>query len=165
MITNKIKQLDELIPVLETQRREGKRIVFTNGCFDILHSGHALYLEAAKAEGDVLVIGLNSDASIGRLKGKERPIMPQTERLIVIAALESVDYVTLFEDDTPLELIRAIVPDVLVKGGDWTVKDIVGSDIVLAKGGSVKSLILREGISTSLIISNIKDKQSGNTDG
>ncbi len=132
-----------------------KRIVFTNGCFDILHSGHVLYLEAAKAEGDILVVGVNSDASIKRLKGNNRPIVHQQDRMIVLAALEAVDYVVLFDEDTPLELIRMISPDVLVKGGDWAPADIVGSDIVLHRGGSVKSLIFKDGVSSSDIIEKI----------
>ncbi|MBM4403597.1 MAG: D-glycero-beta-D-manno-heptose 1-phosphate adenylyltransferase [Candidatus Cloacimonetes bacterium] len=165
MIITKIKTLNELITALEQHRALGRRIVFTNGCFDILHSGHALYLEAAKALGDVLVVGVNSDASIRRLKGESRPIISQDDRLIMLAALGSVDYVTLFEDDTPLELIRAALPDVLVKGGDWTADNIVGSDIVIANGGMVKSLMFKAGMSTSAIIERVKNDRSGGNHG
>jgi len=161
MITAKIKILEELVSAIGDHRRTGKRIVFTNGCFDILHSGHALYLEAAKAEGDILVVGVNSDASVKRLKGDMRPIISQSERLIMIAALEAVDYVTLFDEDTPLNLILSIIPNVLVKGGDWQISEIVGSDIVLAHGGTVKSLIFRDGMSSSTIISRIRETDNG----
>jgi len=139
------KIVKKLVPI-------NKKIVFTNGCFDILHAGHVQYLQAAKALGDVLVVGLNSDASVKRLKGEYRPINNEHDRAIVIAALAAVDYVIIFNEDTPYELIKQIQPDVLVKGGDWAVEDIVGHDIVLAKGGVVKSLLFIEGQSTTSII-------------
>ncbi|MDD2683066.1 MAG: D-glycero-beta-D-manno-heptose 1-phosphate adenylyltransferase [Candidatus Cloacimonetes bacterium] len=135
---------------------QGQKVVFTNGCFDILHAGHVLYLEEARRLGDVLVLGLNSDASVRRLKGDSRPINPQSERSIVVAALEAVDFVCIFDEDTPYELIKALQPDVLVKGGDWQVQDIVGSDLVLAAGGEVRSLSFSEGLSSSNIIARIK---------
>jgi D-beta-D-heptose 7-phosphate kinase/D-beta-D-heptose 1-phosphate adenosyltransferase len=131
-------------------KAEGKRIVFTNGCFDILHTGHVRYLRAAKKPGDILVIGLNADASVSRLK-PGRPINPEAERAEVLASLAVVDYVTLFSEDTPYELIKYLGPDVLVKGGDWKREDIVGSDIV----PEVQSLPYVEGSSTTEIIQRI----------
>ncbi|MFB3844969.1 MAG: D-glycero-beta-D-manno-heptose 1-phosphate adenylyltransferase [Candidatus Cloacimonadaceae bacterium] len=133
-----------------------KQIVFTNGCFDILHAGHVQYLEQAKKLGDILVVGLNSDASVRRLKGENRPINKQEDRALVLAALGFVDYIIIFEEDTPYELIKIVNPDVLVKGGDWKETDIIGADIVQAKGGIVLSLPLRPGLSTSKIIEEIK---------
>lgn len=130
----------------------GKSIVFTNGCFDILHAGHVAYLSQAKTLGDILVLGLNSDASVRRLKGASRPVNTQDNRALVLAGLSAVDYVCIFEEDTPYELIREVLPDVLVKGGDWAPSDIVGSDIVLARGGKVLSLDFVEGLSTTGII-------------
>jgi rfaE bifunctional protein nucleotidyltransferase chain/domain len=132
------------------------RIVFTNGCFDILHAGHLQYLEQARALGDVLVVGLNSDASVSRLKGPERPIVSEQDRAYLLAGLQCVDYVTLFGQDTPYELIAAIQPDVLVKGGDWTPDAIVGADIVLVRGGEVLSLPFKEGLSTSELVRRIR---------
>lgn len=130
----------------------GKSIVFTNGCFDILHAGHVAYLSQAKALGDILVLGLNSDASVRRLKGASRPVNTQDNRALVLAGLSAVDYICIFEEDTPYELIREVLPDILVKGGDWAPSDIVGSDIVLARGGKVLSLDFVEGLSTTGII-------------
>jgi rfaE bifunctional protein nucleotidyltransferase chain/domain len=137
------------------KRRRGRRpakIVFTNGCFDIVHKGHVTYLEKARRLGDLLVVALNTDASVKRLKGESRPVNGLADRLEVIAALESVDYVTWFDDDTPLALIQALNPDVLVKGGDWKPAQIVGSDHVLARGGKVRSLPYVEGRSTTRIL-------------
>ena len=136
--------------------RSNKRVVFTNGCFDILHVGHVKYLAEAKAQGDILVIGLNADASVKRLKGADRPVNNQEDRGEVLAALQAVDYVTLFEEDTPLELIKAVKPEVLVKGGDWAVDKIVGHEVVLESGGEVKSLQFIEGRSSSDLIEKIK---------
>ncbi len=155
MIENKLKDRKEAIAELSQLRAEGKKIVFTNGCFDILHAGHALYLEAAAAEGDVLVVGINSDDSVRRLKGKSRPIIRLDDRMVMLAALESVAYVLPFEEDTPLELIKAIEPDVLVKGGDWNLQSIVGADIVTRRGGKVSNVYFKDGISTSMIIKKI----------
>jgi rfaE bifunctional protein nucleotidyltransferase chain/domain len=129
--------------------------VFTNGCFDLLHPGHVTYLEAARELGDALVVGLNSDASVRRLKGPARPILTEQERATVLSGLRSVDYVVVFDEDTPLALIRRIVPDVLVKGGDWPVEAIVGADVVLAAGGRVSSLPFVEGKSTTGIVERI----------
>ncbi|MBW6514363.1 MAG: D-glycero-beta-D-manno-heptose 1-phosphate adenylyltransferase [Candidatus Syntrophosphaera sp.] len=157
MSKDKIRTREQIASLSECLREQGNKLVFTNGCFDILHAGHTQYLEDAKALGDILIVGLNSDASVRRLKGANRPIVPETERALVLAALESVDYVVLFEDDTPWELINLVRPHVLVKGGDWTASDIVGSDIVLASGGEVLSLPFRAGLSTTNIIARIAD--------
>lgn len=153
---DKVKTLDELLQTLKRQRGQGKKVVFTNGCFDILHPGHVAYMEDARARGDLLVVGLNSDDSVRRLKGPERPVNPQADRALMLAGLASVDYVVLFEDDTPIELIKAVAPDVLVKGGDWTVDKIVGSDHVFSIGGEVYSLPFRPGYSTTGLIERIK---------
>jgi D-beta-D-heptose 7-phosphate kinase/D-beta-D-heptose 1-phosphate adenosyltransferase len=151
------KFLDQktLLNELDTARAN-KRVVFTNGCFDILHVGHVKYLEEAKAQGDLLVVGLNTDASVKRLKGEERPINNESDRAEVLAALSSVDYVTTFDEDTPLELIKSVSPDVLVKGGDWPIEKIVGHEHVLEKGGEVKSLQFVEGKSSSDLIEKLK---------
>ena len=153
---DKVLYLEQLLARLEIQRSAGKKIVFTNGCFDILHPGHVAYLEDARACGDLLVVGLNSDSSVRRIKGPQRPINPQEDRAIMLAGLASVDYVTFFEDDTPLELIKAVRPHVLVKGGDWTIENIVGADFVMSYGGEVYSLAFREGYSTTALIKRIK---------
>lgn len=143
-------------------RRDGRRIVFTNGCFDILHIGHARYLESARALGDVLIVGVNDDASVRRLKGEGRPIMHEEDRAGLIASLRAVEYASLFGEDTPLELIVAIEPDVLVKGGDYdpTATDgplyIVGSDVVRSRGGEVHVIDFVEGRSTSGIIERVR---------
>lgn len=131
---------------------EGLRIVFTNGVFDILHAGHVTYLEQARALGDVLVLGLNTDASVRRLKGADRPINSEDDRALVLAALRSVDHVILFADDTPISVIEALIPDVLVKGGDYTRDTIAGADVVEAGGGYVCTIPLVEGRSTTAII-------------
>jgi rfaE bifunctional protein nucleotidyltransferase chain/domain len=138
----------------------GFRLVFTNGCYDILHPGHVDLLARARAQGDGLILGLNSDASVGRIKGglagPKRPVNPQAERAFVLAGLESVDFIVLFDEDTPLELIRAVRPQVLVKGGDWDVARIVGRDIVEADGGLVLSLPLLPGYSTTGLIERLR---------
>lgn len=135
--------------------RKSKKIVFTNGCFDILHVGHIKYLEQAKKLGDILVVGVNTDESVKRLKGEKRPINRLNERMTMLDALKSVDFVTYFDEDTPYNLIDEIRPHILVKGGDWKVEDIVGSDIVLKKGGKVLSLNFEEGFATTNIIEEI----------
>lgn len=137
--------------------RQGKKVVFTNGCFDILHAGHVDYLEAARARGDMLVVGLNSDQSVQRNKGKTRPIIACEQRARVLAALSCIDAVIVFDEDTPLQLIQAIVPDVLVKGADWDKADIVGRDVVEKAGGEVDSIQFTPGISTTTIIKRIHD--------
>ncbi len=150
-------------PALQNQvlrwREAGERIVFTNGCFDILHYGHVDYLARAAALGDRLLVGLNSDASVSRLKGPHRPIQGEASRLRVMAALGFVDAVTLFEQDTPLELILQVMPDVLVKGGDWQPAQIVGAEQVLAAGGEVHSLPFIPGYSTTAIEEKIRGGQ------
>ncbi|QAT16912.1 ADP-heptose synthase / D-glycero-beta-D-manno-heptose 7-phosphate kinase [Candidatus Velamenicoccus archaeovorus] len=133
-----------------------KKVVFTNGCFDILHYGHVAYLEKAKTLGDILIVGLNSDVSVRRLKGKKRPVNDETDRAHVLAALACVDYVVLFRQDTPLELIRALKPDVLAKGGDWNVSRIVGAEEVLADGGKVCVIPYIKNRSTTAIIEKIR---------
>jgi rfaE bifunctional protein nucleotidyltransferase chain/domain len=138
-------------------RMKGDRIVFTNGCFDILHRGHVEYLQEAAAMGDRLVIGLNSDSSVKRQnKGPERPLNDEQSRAKVLAALRLVDAVVIFDQDTPLELIQAVGPDVLVKGGDWSEDRIVGADLVKARGGEVRSLKLVEGFSTTSLVEKIR---------
>jgi len=134
-------------------RRRGKRIVFTNGCFDILHAGHAQYLRRAAALGDVLFVGLNGDASVRRLKGPGRPAQKAADRAYLLASLSCVSYVAVFPEDTPARLIREVLPDVLVKGGDWKGKEIVGADLVRARGGTVKTIRFLPGRSTSSILS------------
>lgn len=151
----KILDLKELIRERERLRRKGKRLVFTNGCFDLLHPGHVRYLKEARLLGDALVVALNSDRSVRVLKGEGRPILNQEERAEVMAALEAVDYVTIFDDETPRELIARLRPDVLVKGGDWTIEHIVGREEVEAAGGSVLSLPYVAELSTTAIIDRI----------
>src|SRR5512139_3484472 len=126
----KIKERKELLSIIKNLKAKGKRIVFTNGCFDLLHLGHVRYLEEAKALGDVLVVGVNSDTSVRKLKGPKRPILPEEERAEILSGLGCVDYVTLFHEIDPLELITSVRPDVLVKGGDWTKEQIVGKEVV-----------------------------------
>ena len=140
---------------LAAWRRRGARVVFTNGCFDLLHPGHVRYLRAARRLGDVLVVGVNSDASVRRLKGPTRPIVPGAARCEVLAALEMVDAVVLFDQDTPYELIALVQPDVLVKGGDWPIDKIIGRDVVEARGGKVVTIPFVEGASTTGIIEKI----------
>ncbi|MFA5320264.1 MAG: D-glycero-beta-D-manno-heptose 1-phosphate adenylyltransferase [Candidatus Omnitrophota bacterium] len=155
LFQSKVKDIAELAPLAAELKASGRKIVFTNGCFDILHYGHALYLQQAAALGDLLVVGINTDASVRRLKGKNRPVVAQQYRAALVAALQSVDFVVLFDEDTPYGLIKALKPDVLVKGGDWRKEDIVGSDIVEAGGGRVAALDFVEGFSTSSIIDKI----------
>jgi D-beta-D-heptose 7-phosphate kinase/D-beta-D-heptose 1-phosphate adenosyltransferase len=146
-------------PVLAEQlsllRREGKRIVFTNGCFDLLHPGHIHTLTQAKALGDILVVAINNDASVKRLKGEQRPILTQDERTVMLSALSVVDYVTVFAEDTPLEAIRLLLPDVLVKGGDWEAGAVVGRDVVEANGGKVVLIPYQTGFSTTDVIERV----------
>jgi D-beta-D-heptose 7-phosphate kinase / D-beta-D-heptose 1-phosphate adenosyltransferase len=144
-----------LAECLASFRSEGKRIVFTNGCFDLLHPGHIYTLTQAKALGDVLVVAINSDASVKRLKGERRPILNQEERAVMLSALAMVDYVTIFAEDTPLEVIRLLSPDVLVKGGDWGADAVVGREVVEANGGEVVLIPYQAGFSTTDIIERI----------
>lgn len=145
----------ELTKVRREMKKNGRRIVFTNGCFDLLHRGHIEYLAKAKSLGDILIVGLNADDSVRHLKGPNRPITPQEDRAAILAALAVVDYVCIFDEDTPYELIRAVVPDILVKGADWTVDDVVGKDIVEAAGGSVHTIEFLPNRSTTNIIQKI----------
>ncbi len=155
MTDDKIKTVSALVKALNKLRRE-KKIIFTNGCFDILHYGHIKYLEDAKQLGDTLVVGLNSDASVKKLKGKAKPVINQFDRARILAGLASVDYITVFSKDTPEELIRAVKPDRLVKGGDWKKSDIVGAEFVSSYGGKVITIPYIKGRSTSGIIGKIK---------
>ncbi|NLZ16671.1 MAG: D-glycero-beta-D-manno-heptose 1-phosphate adenylyltransferase [Desulfobulbaceae bacterium] len=157
--TAKISTLEDLLPRLTAMRRQGSRIAFTNGCFDLLHAGHVSYLEEARRSADCLVVGLNSDSSV-RLqnKGAGRPINTETDRARVLAALVCVDFVVLFDDPTPLTLIRALLPEVLVKGADWPEEQIAGAAEVRAAGGTVRRIELTPGRSTSALIATIKNK-------
>lgn len=153
----KICDIEELKHRLAQWRVKSDRIVFTNGCFDILHVGHLHTLKTSIQLGDKLIVGLNSDASVSRLKGKERPIVNQLDRSEMLAAFEMIDAVIIFEDDTPEELIQMIKPDVLCKGGDWSIENIVGGDFVKSYGGQVVSIPFIQGYSSSSLIDKIKN--------
>jgi rfaE bifunctional protein nucleotidyltransferase chain/domain len=162
MSVRKILALEQALQVVQDLRRRGQRVVFTNGCFDVLHPGHTRTLEEARALGDVLIVAVNSDASVRALKGPRRPIFPAAERAEVLAALRAVDYVTIFDDLTPLAVIASMTPDVLVKGGDWGPHEIVGREEVEAAGGRVVSIPVVVGFSTSALIEEAKKaKESG----
>jgi rfaE bifunctional protein nucleotidyltransferase chain/domain len=152
---SKILRLSDLVKVLESLREAGKRIVFTNGCFDILHAGHVRYLAAARSKGDILVLGLNSDISVKSIKPENRPIVSQDQRAEVLAGLACVDYITIFDEPDPLALIQTIKPDVLIKGADWKEAEIIGSNVVKSYGGKVIRIEVVPGISTSRIIQRI----------
>lgn len=154
-ILSKIITLEKLVLELDKLRKSGKKIVFTNGCFDILHVGHVRYLAAARAEGDLLVVGLNSDASVRLIKGPKRPIVIQDQRAEVLAGLGCVDFVVMFEEADPLKLIETLKPDVLVKGEDWTEENIIGAGFVKSNGGSVARIKFVDETSTSGIIERI----------
>lgn len=153
---SKLKSLPALVRALKAEKRKGRKIVFTNGCFDILHVGHVRYLETARRLGDVLVVALNTDASVRKLKGPSRPIHAQKDRAEVLSALESVTYTTFFSEPTPLKVIQALKPDYLVKGGDWKKDQIVGSAFVESYGGRVRSLPFVNGFSTTGIVEKIQ---------
>ena len=155
---NPIKTLEEMKEIRLQLKDQNKKVVFTNGCFDLIHAGHIDYLSKAKASGDVMIVGLNSDASVMRIKGSKRPILNETERSFIISNLKPVDYVVLFDDDTPKLLIEELLPDVLVKGADWEIENIVGKDVVLANGGEVKTIEFVNDQSTSKIIKIIVDR-------
>jgi rfaE bifunctional protein nucleotidyltransferase chain/domain len=159
MLDPKIKTLPQLKKVAKSLKRRNKKIVFTNGCFDILHFGHIEYLKLAKKKGDVLVVGLNSDSSVRKIKGKERPFTKQKQRAHILSALSFVDFVIIFKDTTPLHLIRELKPDILIKGGDWARQDIVGSDIVKKYKGRVITVPYVRGFSTSGLIKKIIREQ------
>ncbi len=153
----KIFQREGLKDEVQALKEAGKKIVFTNGCFDFLHIGHVRYLKAARAEGDVLVLGVNSDRSVRKIKGPRRPVVPENERAEVLASLACVDFVTLFDEPDPLVTIHLLMPDVLVKGADWEEDAIVGRDVVEANGGRVVRIPLTQGASTTRIIEKILD--------
>jgi len=153
----KIKTLPDAKKEINGLKVMGKKIVFTNGCFDILHVGHARYLYEAKGLGDYLIVAVNSDRSVKAIKGPERPINKQNDRAEMLAALGCVDGVIIFDDETPLKVIEYLMPDMLVKGGDWKIEDIVGSDIIIASGGEVRSIDFVEGFSTTGIIQKIEN--------
>ncbi len=152
--------IKELIEIRKKLKKDGKKVVFTNGCFDILHSGHVDYLNKSKELGDILIVAVNSDASIKRIKDSQRPILTENERTFIVSNLKSVDFVTVFNEDTPFEIINQLIPDVLVKGEDWNINNIVGKDIVLKNGGEVKTIKFVNDQSTSKIIKLILDKYS-----
>ena len=157
-INQKILTQEKLHKTLQIWRLFNKKIVFTNGCFDLLHYGHIHYLAEAKSLGDKLVIGLNSDASISRIKGPDRPIKDEASRSLLLASLEFVDGVILFEEDDPLNLITEVMPDILVKGADYQVNQIIGADVVRSNGGQIQTLTFKEGYSTSKLVEKIKKK-------
>ena len=157
-LSNKLKSLDEIVRLREDVRRSKRRLVFTNGCFDILHLGHVRYLNRAKGLGDLLVVAVNSDRSVRGIKGSLRPVVPEMERVEILAALECVDYIFLFDDLTPQRIIEAVVPDILVKGSDWELPDVIGRDTVLNSGGSVLTIPLVEGSSTTGIIQTVLER-------
>ncbi|MCU0467481.1 MAG: D-glycero-beta-D-manno-heptose 1-phosphate adenylyltransferase [Arcicella sp.] len=156
MTEHKIYSRESITEQVQKWQAEGKEIVFTNGCFDIVHLGHIDYLEKARGLGDKLVLGLNTDASVRRLKGETRPVVNEYARSRMMAAFEFVDAVVLFDEPTPLELIQTVKPDVLVKGDDYSLETIVGADFVIAKGGNVKTIPLVKGYSTTSLIEKIK---------
>ncbi|MDP3979989.1 MAG: D-glycero-beta-D-manno-heptose 1-phosphate adenylyltransferase [Chlamydiota bacterium] len=152
-----IYKKESLQKILREKKEQGSKVVFTNGCFDVLHIGHIRLLSAAKGAGDILVVALNSDESIRRIKDQTRPIVPLLERAEIIASLRDVDFVTSFDEETPLEIIGYLKPDIIVKGGDYHIDDVVGKDIVLSYGGEVKLFPYIDGLSTSNIIRKIQE--------
>ncbi len=157
-LKTKLKSLEILKNEIKALQQQGKKIVFTNGCFDILHAGHVDIFQQARNLGDALVVAVNSDISIKKIKGEKRPVVPQAQRMQVLAALEAIDYVVIFEEEDPLMIIEELQPDILVKGGDWPVETIVGREIVEKKGGKILSIPLMEGISTTNIIEEVKKR-------
>ena len=155
---NYVKTIEELCQIRNELKAQNKKVVFTNGVFDILHAGHVDYLSKAKELGDVLIVGVNSDASVKRIKGELRPVVPQHERAFIISSLKPVDFVTIFVEDTPFEVINKLIPDVLVKGADWSKDKIVGADVVEANGGSVETIKFVNQTSTTNIIKTVLEK-------
>jgi D-glycero-beta-D-manno-heptose 1-phosphate adenylyltransferase len=153
-----IKTLDEIKAIRKQLQDQNKKVVFTNGCFDLIHAGHIDYLSKAKALGDVMIVGLNSDDSVQRIKGRQRPILKESERAFILTNIEHVDYVVIFNEDTPEQLIAKLIPDILVKGADWDIENIVGKDVVLANGGEVKTITFVNEQSTSKIIDVILER-------
>jgi len=158
IISSKIFSIKELEHQLAVWRFKNKKIIFTNGCFDILHLGHIDYLSKAKDFGDLLIIGLNTDSSVTRIKGNNRPVTNEKSRAMILSSLRFVDAVVLFDEDTPYDLIKKVQPDILIKGSDYKTEDIVGFDIVNAKGGEVNTIDFLDGYSTSLILEKIKSE-------
>jgi len=158
LLKRKIKSLGALRKIVSRLKKQGKKIVFTNGCFDILHYGHAKYLEKAKNKGDILIVAVNSDGSVKKIKGDKRPVTPQMQRIGLIAALEGVDYALLFNQPDPYLVIKSLKPDVLVKGADWKKEQIVGNDILAGYGGKVSTVKLVKGLSTTNLIKKIAKK-------
>lgn len=159
MIANKVKNPRALKKIITALKKSGEKIGFTNGCFDILHYGHVKYLEEAKRGVEVLIVAINSDSSVKRLKGKNRPVFPLMDRMRVVAAVESVDYVTYFKEDTPAEIISYLKPDLIIKGADYRLKEIVGKDTVESYGGSVKRIRYLKGYSATGVIRRIAGKK------
>jgi len=157
---NCLKSLEEIKLIRSALKADNKKVVFTNGCFDIIHAGHIDYLNKAKALGDVLIVGLNTDDSVKRIKGDKRPIINEDERAEIISNLKPVDYIVFFDEDTPAELINELVPDILIKGADWNINEIVGGGTVLANGGEVKTIEFVNDQSTSKIIDLITSRYS-----
>jgi D-beta-D-heptose 7-phosphate kinase/D-beta-D-heptose 1-phosphate adenosyltransferase len=155
---NGLKTLEEIKSIRKKLKEENLKVVFTNGCFDLIHAGHVDYLSKARALGDVLVVGLNSDISVNRIKGDKRPILLENERAFILSNLKPVSYVIIFKEDTPAQLIQELIPDILVKGADWPIDKIIGKDIVEANGGEVKTIEFINNQSTSKIIKSILDK-------
>jgi rfaE bifunctional protein nucleotidyltransferase chain/domain len=158
MSVQKIRTLDEIVRLRPGLRESGKKLVFTNGCFDILHAGHVRYLNYARSLGDALIVAVNSDHSVRKIKGESRPIVPEQERAEVLAALACVDFAFIFDDPTPKRVIDAIIPDILVKGADWNIDEIVGRDTVEKAGGMVLNVPLVEGSSTTDIIKRVLER-------
>ena len=156
-----VLDLSQLSSIVDSLKQAGRRIVFTNGCFDIIHAGHVRYLKEARSLGDVLVVGLNSDESVRAIKGMNRPIVPQGERAEVLSSLRDVDYVVIFNEPDPYNTIAAVRPDILVKGGDWSIENIIGRDIVESCGGKVCTIPFIEGSSSTNIIESIIRKYGG----
>lgn len=155
---NNILSRSEMAEVRSQLKQENKKVVFTNGCFDILHAGHVDYLSKAKAAGDILIVALNSDISVRNIKGEKRPIVNEKERAYIMANLKPVDYVTFFDEDTPAEIIGELIPDVLIKGADWDINKIIGKDIVEANGGEVKTIEFVNFQSTTHIIDTVIER-------
>jgi rfaE bifunctional protein nucleotidyltransferase chain/domain len=158
---NGVKTLTEIKSLRKQFKQQNKKVVFTNGVFDLIHAGHVDYLTKAKALGDILIVGVNSDDSVKRIKGDKRPILKQDERAFIISNLKAVDYVVFFNEDTPKEIIDEIIPDILVKGADWSIDKIVGRDTVEKHGGEVKAIEFVNDQSTSKIIESIRKKYCG----
>ncbi|MGH7809767.1 MAG: D-glycero-beta-D-manno-heptose 1-phosphate adenylyltransferase [Candidatus Binatia bacterium] len=156
-MSDKLRSLDELITITAQARQKGKAVVFTNGCFDLLHRGHVHLLQQAKAAGDLLIVALNSDRSVKTIKGPARPILPEADRAELIGAMEMVDYIVIFDEPDPYKLIAAIQPTVLVKGGDWSETEIIGADLVGQWGGRVAVIPYLKGFSTSEMIERIRN--------